>query len=64
MKSSISVWKEVLQKVDIPLRILHVTRNPFDNFATIAVRGILRDGYGSLNWAKIFESPVSITLVN
>ena len=53
-------WEEILLKIDIPLKLIHVTRNPFDNFATI----LLRHQYGNtLNWTAMFKSPVSISLL-
>ena len=60
-KSSYLIWKEMRHKINITLKLLHVTRNPFDNLAT----SLLRSRYGyTLNWTEIYKSPVSINLIN
>jgi hypothetical protein len=55
-----SMLQEIRQEVKIPIKFLHVVRNPFDNMATMALRRHF--GY-SLNWTKMYESPVSINYV-
>ena len=32
--------KEVLDEIDLPLRLIHIVRNPFDNIATMTFRSL------------------------
>ncbi|CAB3992298.1 Hypothetical predicted protein, partial [Paramuricea clavata] len=51
----LSMLQEIRREVKIPIKFLHVVRNPFDNMATLALRRQFED---SLNWTKMYESPV------
>ena len=60
LTKSKEILKEVQDKIEIPLKFIHVIRNPFDNFATALLRRYFHD---SLNLTEILKSPVSINLV-
>jgi len=36
--SKISILDEIKQVVQVPMKFIHVTRNPFDNIATMMLR--------------------------
>ena len=38
--SKMSILEEINQVVQVPMRFIHVTRNPFDNIATMMLRTI------------------------
>ncbi len=37
-RNQMSVLEEVSQVVQVPMKFIHVTRNPFDNIATLLLR--------------------------
>ena len=39
--SNMAVLEEISEVVKIPMKFIHVTRNPFDNIATIVLRAML-----------------------
>ena len=38
--SKMAVLEEINQVVNLPVKFIHVTRNPFDNIATIMLRAL------------------------
>ena len=38
--SKMSILEEINQVVQVPMKFIHVTRNPFDNIATMMLRAI------------------------
>jgi len=38
--SKISILDEINQVVQVPMKFIHVTRNPFDNIATMMLRSM------------------------
>lgn len=38
--SKMAILKEINQVVNLPMKFIHVTRNPFDNIATIMLHGV------------------------
>ena len=53
-----SFLQEIQRIVKVPVKFLHVVRNPFDNIATIELRNMF--GY-DLNWTNIYNTPVKIS---
>ena len=37
-QNQINVLEEIRQVVDVPIKLIHVIRNPFDNIATMMLR--------------------------
>ena len=37
--SSIKQLEEIAKNVGVPMKFIHIVRNPFDNIATMALRG-------------------------
>ena len=37
--SSIKQLEEIAKKVGVPMKFIHIVRNPFDNIATMVLRG-------------------------
>ena len=52
-----TILEEILQEVKIPIKFIHVVRNPFDNIATMLLR---RQFGNNLNWKKVFETPIHL----
>ena len=55
--SRMSILEEVNQVVQVPMKFIHITRNPFDNIATMMLRGLrARD--------DVREAGVKVSFVN
>ena len=57
--SKMSILEEINQVVQVPMKFIHVTRNPFDNIATMMLRTI-----GKRNAVREEEAKVSYCLIN
>ena len=52
-----SILEEVNQVVQVPMKFIHITRNPFDNIATMMLRRVrARD--------DVREAGVKVSLIN
>ena len=38
LSTAIDILKEIMQTLQVPLRFIHIVRNPFDNIATMTLR--------------------------
>ena len=52
--SKMSILEEISQVVQVPMKFIHVTRNPFDNIATMMLRAV-----GKRNAVREEEAKVS-----
>ena len=62
-KENQEALKQIQQVLKIPLKFVHVIRNPYDNIATMLLRAVNKRNEADTG-EKVIKSVISITLFN